>query len=114
MLNPHPKRGDRIWGNDVAQTTDGEFIFVPQEVTFLCHDRGLIWYSHDVNPKPNENGWGWYASTFFHTKEESQAECDLLNQEAKGIVTERMQKEREKWREWAQRAKTAGPFQILP
>ena len=83
MLNPLPARGTRVWGNDVA-TINGEFVFVPREVTFLYKDRGLVWFSHDVNPKPNENGWGWYSDSFFYTKEESQSECDLLNREAKG------------------------------
>lgn len=75
MLNPRPESGTKIWGNDV----NADYQFIPREVTYLYHDRGLVWYETEHGQK-----FGWYAEQFFYTKEESQAECDLLNREANG------------------------------
>jgi hypothetical protein len=89
MLNPHPKKGDKVWKVDVS----ADFMFVPREVVFLEFSRGMVWYV-------NENGgkWGWYDSQFFHTEAETLEECALLEREAAGEITERIQKERDEFR----------------
>lgn len=115
MLNPMPQRGTRIWGNDVADPdgTMQNLLFVPEEVTFLYQDRGLIWFSRDLNPKPTDNGMGWYSSEFFYTEAESQENCDLLNQEAAGIITPRKQKQIDDARAAAERMRQGGIFRIF-
>lgn len=112
MLNPLPKFGDRIWGNDVIEV-NGELLFAAKEVTFLYQAQGLIWTCYEPNPDPKTHGQGWYTSEFFYTEAESQENCDLLNQEAKGIITPRKQKEIDENRAAAERLRQGGIFRIF-
>lgn len=97
--------GAMAWKTDVAEV-DGAYVHVPKEVKVVSRDRGMISYV-------NENGgeWMWYPSQFFHTREECEAECKLLELESAGVVTERMQKMRDEFRALIQRA---GLIRILP
>lgn len=98
MLNPLPEEDTKVWKDEVIDTNDkfdGNLQFVPREVTFKYKDRGMIWHETEYGAK-----FGWYSSQFFYTQEECQKECDLLNQEADGIITDRMKAKQEYIKQW--------------
>jgi len=93
MLTTIPSVGEKVWMTDVVDKNgvfDGKFKQVPRQVIFQYVDRGMIWFTLYDGAHP----FGWYSSQFFDTEEETLAECELLEQEAAGVVTERM----EAWR----------------
>lgn len=80
MLKEFTKDG-LAWKVDVNR----DFAFVPKQVKVISKDRGMITYVNDSGGE-----WMWYSNQFFDTQEECQAECDLLTQEAAGVITQRM------------------------
>lgn len=80
--------GTKVWMTSVVEQGD-EFVFAPKEVEVVGRDRGMIEFKN-----PSGATWMWYGSQFFHSRLETLIECQLLELEAQGVLTERKKAER--------------------
>lgn len=87
MLNDF-KAGMIAWKVDVVEQGD-ELVFAPAKAEIVDRERGMIRYK---NPSGGE--WLWYGSQFFNSRTEALIECQLLELEAEGVLTERKKAEK--------------------
>jgi len=83
-----------------------DFQFVPVKVRVIGKERGMIRYKH-----PNGAEWLWIGRQFFHNETDCLEECKMLEREASGEVTPRMQEERKIWKK---HLNNGGLVRILP